>query len=179
MPTTRTIVRGGAFALALAGGGVAGALLGSPSTSLAQDDGDDGKESSEAPDRPDHDGGFRFRAGPGGHLDEIAELIGIEPEALRSALAEGQSIADVAEANGVDPDTIVDALVAQATERLEEIEAALPERMTELVEREGWGERFPGRVRGFPEHGELPGPRPWDGKHRGDFDRGEGEGSAA
>lgn len=152
MPTTRTIVRGGAFALALAGGGVAGALLGSPSTSLAQDDGDDGKESSEAPDRPDHDGGFRFRAGPGGHLDEIAELIGIEPEALRSALAEGQSIADVAEANGVDPDTIVDALVAQAIGRLEEIEAALPERVQQFVENDDWG-----RFKRVPPHLDRPG----------------------
>ncbi|MGH9184878.1 MAG: hypothetical protein ACRD0U_03510 [Acidimicrobiales bacterium] len=49
-----------------------------------------------------------------------AETIGIEPAELRSALRDGQSVADVAEAHSVDPQSVVDALVATATDRAED-----------------------------------------------------------
>ncbi|MBI5947674.1 MAG: hypothetical protein HY875_06025 [Chloroflexi bacterium] len=82
-----------------------------------------------------------------GAIKTAAETIGIEPQELAGALKGGQSIADVASANGVDPQTVVDALVAQASAKLDEavangriseekaaeIKSGLPERMTELV----------------------------------------------
>lgn len=122
-----------AFGLALAGGGIAGAALGTPTTTLA----DPGAVVASGPDHGTEPG---WR-GPGDRLETVAEAIGISVEDLRAALADGSSIADIATANGVDPDDVVEALVAEATARLEEIEAALPERMTDLVEREGWGDR--------------------------------------
>ena len=56
----------------------------------------------------------------GGRLDTAAETIGIEVDALRAALDEGQTIAEVAEANGVDPQTVIDAMVDASDERLAE-----------------------------------------------------------
>jgi hypothetical protein len=74
-------------------------------------------------DTPDtdtpEDGTEGERDGRGGcNLEEIAAAIGIEEDALRAELDNGQSIADVAEANGVDPSVIVDLLVDQAEERI-------------------------------------------------------------
>lgn len=134
MRTNRKIVGAAAFSLALAGGGVAGALLGTPSLSLAQDDTADDTETWGGRGGP-----FRQHE-PGTRLQTVAEVIGVPVDELRAALADGQSIADVAEANGVDPQAVVDALVAEATARLDGLEAALPERMADLVEREGWGD---------------------------------------
>ncbi len=89
--------------------------------------------------------GFR---GPGGHggvqLTVAAEAIGISEDELRAALEEGQSIAQVAEANDVDVQTVIDAMVAAATDRLESAIAELPDRMAEVVAREGLPDRGPG-----------------------------------
>jgi hypothetical protein len=49
-----------------------------------------------------------------------AEAIGVSEDDLRSALADGQSIADVAEANGVEVQAVIDALVADANADLDE-----------------------------------------------------------
>lgn len=156
MPTNRTLLGAAAFSLALAGGGVAGALLGTPSTSGAQD-----PESTTATDAtadaPEHDRWFGPR---GERLATAAEALGITEAELRTALAEGQSIAQVAEAEGVELQTVIDALVAAATEALEELEAELPERMNDFVNREGWGEhdgpgRHPGQRHG-PGRGAPP-----------------------
>jgi hypothetical protein len=51
-------------------------------------------------------------------LDVIAEAIGIDAETLREDLAGGATIAEIAEANGVDPQVVIDALVAEYTERV-------------------------------------------------------------
>ncbi len=141
MPTTRTVLGAAAFSLALAGGGVAGALLGTPATSGAQDEPTTSTTTEDGevqPDRP----ALEHR---GERLAGAAEALGISEDELREALQDGQSIAQVAEAQGVDLQTVIDALVAQATDRLAEIEAALPERMTELVNREGLPDRGHGR----------------------------------
>lgn len=139
MTSTRKLLGAAAFSFALAGGGVAGALLGTPSLSGAQDEADDTSATSDVE-------GPAF-AGLGGHpgprgagLAAAAEALGITEDELRSALQDGKSIAQVAEEQGIDVQVVIDALVADATERLAEIEAALPERMTELVNRTGWGE---------------------------------------
>lgn len=135
MPVNRKLLGAAAFSLALAGGGAAGALLGTPSPSGAQDDTTD--PTTEATDDE------RF-GGPIGHHGEAlataAEALGMSEDELRAALADGSSIAQVAEAQGVDVQTVIDALVAHATERLDELEASLPERMSDLVNREGWGD---------------------------------------
>ena len=52
-----------------------------------------------------------------------ADTIGITREELRSELAAGSSIAQVATDNGVDPQTVVDALVADATTRVDQAQA--------------------------------------------------------
>jgi hypothetical protein len=147
MPTNRKLLGAAAFSLALAGGGVAGALLGAPGTSGAQDDPTSTTADVPTADAmpPDGPGGRGF--GGGERLATAAEALGISEADLRAALEDGQSIAQVDEAQGVDVQTVIDALVADATARLDELEASLPERMTELVNREG-----------LPVHGGPGGP---------------------
>ncbi|MCL4292609.1 MAG: hypothetical protein KJ056_06210, partial [Acidimicrobiia bacterium] len=98
-------------------------------------------------------GGARHRrATARRHVAEVAaKTIGISHDDLVAALRDGSSIADVAEKNGVDPSKVVDALVADATTRIDaavedgkipeeraaRIKERLPERMQKLVEREG------------------------------------------
>ena len=120
--------------------------------------------------------GPRGPGGPGGHrggppLDAAAEAIGVDVEALREALASGQTLAEVAEANGVDPQAVVDALVAEAGTRLDEAVAEgrltqeeADERRAQLTERiaatvtEGVPERPEGMGRGprGPMGGDAP-----------------------
>ena len=147
MPMNRKLLGAAAFSLALAGGGAAGAILGTPSITLAQDPETEATDEATAPEA----GVFRHR-GPGVQLEVAAEAIGITEDELRTALEDGQSIAQVAEANGVDPQAVIDAMVAAATERLESAIDELPERMAEVVEREGLPDRGPGR-RGFGHFG--------------------------
>lgn len=91
--------------------------------------------------------------GPGGHrgggrfggrisLETAATTIGISADELRTALADGQTLAEVATANGVEPQAVIDALVAEATTRLDAAVAAgrveqadSDERLAELTER--------------------------------------------
>ena len=142
MPMNRKLLGAAAFSLALAGGGAAGAILGTPTLTLAQDS----ESTDDAADAPAE--GFRFRHGPGLQLEAAAEAIGITEEELLTALQGGQSIAQVAEANDVDVQTVIDAMVAAATERLEAAIGELPERMAEVVEQEGLPDRGPGRHHG-------------------------------
>lgn len=136
MTSNRKILGAAGFTLALAAGGVAGAALGTPSLSGAQDEADD--TTSTTPDERSSP-----RRGLGDHAGEplttVAEVLGMSKDELRTQLAEGASIASVAEAQGVDVQDVVDALVAEAGERIDEIETALPERITDLVNREGLG----------------------------------------
>lgn len=144
MPTNRKLLGAAAFSLALAGGGVAGALFGTPSFSGAQDDGSSTTSADRTAATPPEAG--RPAGDRGERLATAAEALGIPEDELRTALEGGQSIAQVAETQGVDVQTVIDALVANATERLDELEASLPERMTELVNKEGLGgHEGPGR----------------------------------
>jgi len=151
----RKLLGAAAFSLALAGGGVAGAVLGTPSFSSAQDDTSTTTEADATPTEEDRPPGGRF-----GHVGEgltaAADALGITEDELRTALQDGQSIAQVAEAEGVDVQVVIDALVANGTDRLEEAIAELPDRVAELVEREGLprgprGPGGPGGHRGGPE----------------------------
>ncbi len=156
MPINRKLLGAAGFSLVLAGGGVAGALLGTPNLSGAQGDAATISVVDEVPGGG-FDGGGRGERGE--RLSVAAEALGISEADLLAALQDGQSIAQVAEAQGVDVQTVIDALVAHATERLNELEASLPDRMTELVNREG-----------LPEH---------DGRGPGGHHRGEGLQAAA
>jgi hypothetical protein len=149
MPTNRKLLGAAAFSLALAGGGAAGALLGTPNLSGAQDGTEDTTEATTDA------AGLRFGEHRGESLATAAEAIGITEDELRAALQAGQSIAQVAEAEGVDVQVVIDALVADATDRLEEAISNLPDRMTEVVNREGLPEhRGPGGPGG--RHGFHP-----------------------
>jgi hypothetical protein len=52
-------------------------------------------------------------------VDVSAKTIGISPADLRAALVSGKSVADVATAHGVEPATVVNALVAAGTARID------------------------------------------------------------
>ena len=133
MNTNRKILGAAAFSLTLAGGGVAGAMLGTPSLSIAQS----ASTLTAAATPGDALGGLQHR---GEGLAAAAKALGMTEAELKTELAAGKSIADVAADQNVDVQTVIDALVAEAKAHLAEIEAALPDRMTQLVNREGWGE---------------------------------------
>ena len=98
--------------------------------------------------------GGGFGGGHGGGLrglDTAATTLGVTRDELRTALEGGKSLADVAADEGVQEQVLVDALVAQAQERLTghaedpgltdaqvaERKAEITERITALVERQG------------------------------------------
>jgi len=70
-----------------------------------------------APKGPRHGG---MRKGAKISLEVAATAIGITESDLRSELRSGKSIAQVASAKGVEIQTVVDALVAAATQRIDE-----------------------------------------------------------
>jgi len=114
-------------------------------------------------------------------LEVAAETLGITPDELRTALGEeGTTLADVAEEQGVETSVLVEALVAAATERLQdavadgrltqeqadERAADLPEQLAAAVERElrgpghGHGHGFGGPGRRGGDDSTTPSPTP-------------------
>lgn len=93
--------------------------------------------------------------GPGHHrrgpafaaLGAAADAIGITPQELRDALANGQTVADVAESHGVDVQEVIDAILQPAFDRIDNAvengrltadeaetkKAELTDRVTDLV----------------------------------------------
>jgi hypothetical protein len=114
-----------------------------------------------------------FRHG-GGHLDAAAAYLGLTEAELRSALADGASLADVAKEEGKSVDGLVDAIVADEKAELDEavqdgrltdaqrdrIEATMEERVQDFVE----GVRPPFGMRGPGHHGfrGMPGMPPME-----------------
>ena len=160
------IVAGGAaFAMTLAGLGIANAQT-------------DDSTTTAPPAETAPEGGER-RFGPGhthadhhphARLSVAAEALGMTTADLKSELEAGKSIAQVAEAKGIAPQTVIDALVADAKEvlakavaegRITQAQAdarieTLPERMAEVVNRtrpagapDGEGHRKGPHGRGF------------------------------
>jgi hypothetical protein len=152
--------------LAMAGSALAGGVLFGPVLAGAQED-----DQQEAPNPEQEQGEERGPCRGGGRhrgelLEAAAAAIGIEEDALREALQNDQTIAQVAQANNVDPQTVVDALVADVSARIDqkvadgdltqeeadERKAELPEKMTAIVngerperpEREGDGQEQEG-----------------------------------
>jgi len=123
MTNTRKLIGAAAFSVALAGGGIAGALIGVPGTSGAQE-----STTTTAPAPGDADAGgpfFEVHAGrglrgPGPGLDAAATAIGITADELKTELQSGKTIAEVAAAHNVDVDTVIDAMVTEATADIRE-----------------------------------------------------------
>lgn len=69
---------------------------------------------------PHRGGHFVGRAAAVATLEEAAAAIGIDVSDLRTALEDGQTIAEVASANGVDAQTVIDALVAAFNVKMDE-----------------------------------------------------------
>jgi hypothetical protein len=154
MPTKRTLLGAAAFSAALASGGIAGALLGTPSLSSAQDSTstttqDDAAKTDDVarPHRPHP----RHEV-----VRQAADALGMEPADLLEELRAGRSIADVAKEKGVDEQKVIDAIVADATARLQAEIQRLPDQVTKAVERDGLPER--------PARGGRPGPDAGDGE---------------
>ena len=55
----------------------------------------------------------------GARLAELAALVGTDVDGLKSALGEGETLAEIAESNGVEAQTVIDALVEKANERID------------------------------------------------------------
>ena len=51
--------------------------------------------------------------------EAVTDLLGVDAAELRELLADGQTLAEIGAANGVSVDQLVDALVSEATERLD------------------------------------------------------------
>ena len=164
----KKVMLAGAIAATLAGAGLVGALVANTSISFAEEaTPDDG-----GPPGP-RDGGGPGHGGPGhglggpAALDVAAEALGITEDELRTELEAGESVTSVAEAQGIDIQSVIDALVADATTRIQaEIDAGdldadvgaeriadLPDRMAAFVAQEGLpehGPRGPGHGPGGP-----------------------------
>jgi len=155
MTSKRKLIAAAALSAALAGGGLVGAVLGTPSLTGAQEAEDDASTST-----PTAEEGIGFRHHRGAGLEAAAEALGMTVGELRDALDEDTSIADVAAERGVDVQTVIDAMVAEATERIDEkvadgdidaeraetLKAELAERITAAVngERPAFGRFGPG-----------------------------------
>jgi len=59
--------------------------------------------------------------------EAVSEALGLTPDELRDARADGESIAEVSEANGVDIDAVIDAVVATRVQAQAEHADGLPE----------------------------------------------------
>jgi uncharacterized protein YidB (DUF937 family) len=100
-------------------------------------------------------GGFVHRRNGQGQLKQVASELGIDPTQLMSQLKAGQSIADIAATQGKDEQTVINALVTQATTKINaavqagkltkdkanQMEAKLSDRIKRLVERKGFGKQ--------------------------------------
>jgi hypothetical protein len=140
-----------AISAALTSGGVAGAVLAAPTVSWGQDGSTTTTTADPGGDRPtegrnkDCDRGRHHHPRPG--LGAAAEALGLEVEELRTRLRGGATIAEVAADEGVEVQTVIDAMVARATEALDRavaneklsperadtVKAELPDRIADLV----------------------------------------------
>jgi hypothetical protein len=121
--TAKKILATGALGLAIVGGSLTLAATGIVGPAGAQTP---TAESFLTETEQGRDQGWlkRFRERRREVRREVAQLtadtIGISREELRTELASGKSIAQVASDNGVDPQTVIDALVADATTRVDQ-----------------------------------------------------------
>lgn len=153
MNTRKRLAAIAAVTASLVTGSVAGAVLGAPTTSVAQEATPDPSATvTPAPgDRPDGPGRHHGPRGGRPNLAVVATALGVTEAELKAELRAGQAIAQVADSRGVALQGVIDALVADATEhidqavadgdltaeRAEALKAELPDRMTHFVNRAG------------------------------------------
>ena len=132
MPNKKKFLAAAALTASLAAGGAVGAVLGTPTLSLAQTEPGPGVERADRPARAGHERPADGRGHRVHHRREAlaaaAEALDMTPEELRTELRAGKSIAAVAEERNVDLQTVIDAMVTEATANIEE-------RITEFVNR--------------------------------------------
>ncbi|WP_040495624.1 hypothetical protein [Ilumatobacter nonamiensis] len=148
MKNQTTRIRTGLLTAALAGGTLLGASqLGgianaqtdeTPTEDTTEDTAEDTTDSTESP-ADDTTTDSAEREGRG---QELADLLGVEADALREQLRDGATLAEIAEANGVDVQSVIDLIVAQMSERLDQAvengrvdEAEAAEKLAEFEER--------------------------------------------
>jgi uncharacterized protein YidB (DUF937 family) len=107
MTTPKKLLGAAAFCVALAGGGVAGAIFGTPLTSGAESTTSTTAAASAAQPAADHP-----------RLDVAATALGMSGADLEAALQSGKTIAQVATDQGVDVNSVIDALVAGSQDTL-------------------------------------------------------------
>jgi uncharacterized protein (DUF433 family) len=106
----RRLVMTGVVAGSMVAGALFGAVVFAPGVGLAAPGSDTGQEVAAVC-------AGVLGTGP---IEAAADAIGIEPSVLVAAIRDGQTVAEVAEAHGVDPATVVDAIVANANDRLDQ-----------------------------------------------------------
>ncbi len=79
---------------------------------------DDSTDTTVTDDTAQAERGLRGHRGDKGAA--IAEILGITQDELRTAIVDGQTVADLATAQGIDIQTVIDAIVADMTEHVEE-----------------------------------------------------------
>ncbi|MCU1379407.1 MAG: hypothetical protein JWN29_2390 [Acidimicrobiales bacterium] len=121
---SKRLLAGGVIAASVLAGGIGGALLFTPQLSDAS------VPARAATDVAAGEGRVERRSDV---LTTAATALGITPAELRTALESGKTIAQVAKDKGVDVQKVIDALVAQAKQRLQQAEANLPSRITDMV----------------------------------------------
>ena len=146
-----------ALAAGVAGGAVVGALVGVPGVSGAQSD-PNGAQAQPAPGAGEPGPRGKGPGCHGGHKQEVvARALGMSVEDLRAQLRQGKTLAVVARERNVDVQKVIDAMVAEATARVDRAQAEgritaeqaarrkqdLTERITRLVN-EGPRHRPPG-----------------------------------
>ena len=80
-----------------------------------------GQRMSEGEDQGE-DGDCEGGKGHGKHgarLAELAALVGTDVDGLKSALGDGETLAEIAESNGVEAQTVIDAMVERVNERID------------------------------------------------------------
>jgi hypothetical protein len=122
----RRVVAAGVVVAAVTVGGVAGALIASPSRSGAASSPEvsTSATANSTPEKGDHDRGFHVRgAGAGPEvLDAGAKALGLSTEDLLKKLSDGKTtIADVAKAQNVDVQKVIDAMEAASNKAIEDL----------------------------------------------------------
>jgi hypothetical protein len=120
----RKIIGAAVFSAAIAGGGIAGVVLGSPTSSSAAT-----ASGSPTTTTPGHRAG-RGTGRQDPDLDAAAKALGISTDTLRSDLEGGKTIAQVASAKGVPLKTVIAAMVAAAEK---DFDANVTDRITNEV----------------------------------------------
>jgi uncharacterized protein (DUF433 family) len=119
------MVAGSVIAASVLAGGIGGALAFTPGQSNPQVSAT-ASAAGLVPQNVSSEGG-------GNLLGTAATALGMTEADLRTALGSGKTIAQVAKDKGIDVQKVIDALVAQAKQRLRQAEANLPARITDLV----------------------------------------------